>query len=253
MPTPTAAEIIERVKARYAGCRTYEDEGESTTVIIHGPKPWDRRTTKKPFKTAFARPTHFYFESADAGIGPESEWGRGVAWQNDRGVFKWSTLPVPRLTDDPLTLDSALAGLGGSAPTNVPRLLGCLEKFDAPLVELPASATRTEWSGVECFMLDGTWRGKPHRVWIECATFLLRRVESRTVFNDRLREQMAARTRAELTKPNLNEKQRAVLEQALARSTENLAGDFTTETTTIWHPRMDHDINPAVFEFTPPE
>src|SRR5436190_6736346 len=214
-PTPTAPEIISRVKARYAGCRSYEDTGEVTRVIVTQPEQWDRQTVKVSFKTAFVRPTYFYFESAEVASGPKSEWARGAAWKNDRGVFQWNTSPVPRLTDDPITLDLALAGMRGLGATNVPRLLGCLEHCNTPSLNVLATSTWTEWTGLECYVLEGAWRGEPHRVWVECATFMLRRADSRYEYADE--------------SPN-----------------------FTAETTTVWHPRMNHAINPKVFEFTPP-
>jgi hypothetical protein len=90
--SPSAAEILTSVAARYAAARTYQDSGEQATVFVHGPKPWQRRTTRKVFRSAMERPNRFLFEYKDVSVGPESEWHVGALWRDDEGVHAWSHL-----------------------------------------------------------------------------------------------------------------------------------------------------------------
>jgi hypothetical protein len=87
MPTEQpAAEILANVVRTYATCRSYREEGDERTVFITGTLPWQRRTTRKRFRTAFVRPDRLFFEYLEVEVGPEAEWHRGVVWTDATGV-----------------------------------------------------------------------------------------------------------------------------------------------------------------------
>src|SRR5678816_1028960 len=89
MPTPTASEIIERVKARYAGSRTYQDEGAvSTTLVnaVHG-----RHTVLGIFHTVLERPftgpIRFAYEYASQTTNKPDSLDFRV-WTNQSSVYR---------------------------------------------------------------------------------------------------------------------------------------------------------------------
>src|SRR4029079_1550033 len=90
--TPSASDVLSRVGETLAFCRSYRDEGERTTVFIHGRWPWNRQTARTRFKTAVRRPDRFFFEYSEVGFGPESEWVRGTVWADSSGTYTWWTL-----------------------------------------------------------------------------------------------------------------------------------------------------------------
>ena len=62
-PQLTPAEILARVSSVYASCRSYSDEGEtSTTIAVRGTTPGSPRPLTESFSTAFVRPDAFRFE-----------------------------------------------------------------------------------------------------------------------------------------------------------------------------------------------
>src|SRR6185436_14957271 len=209
--TPTAQEIIERVKALYAGCRSYEDTGERTRVMIRGPKPWHRTTTRQRFNTAFIRDASFRFEGREVGVGPEDEWPRSAVWLNSRGVFRWDSNvnEVPReitKSTSALVLRIAFVGI-----VNEP------SAYKIPSLLLPELAFRQPWSpasepmrvdeahldGVACFVIDSTFQDRARRSWIEQEALLVRRISDRTVFDERSRQNMISSFESELASSDL--------------------------------------------------
>src|SRR5947207_8977125 len=81
-PQLTPAEIMARVSSVYASCRTYSDEGEtSTTVAEKGAKPEAYRPFVERFSTAFVRPDAFRFAFH---AGPPQLERRYIAWKSGR-------------------------------------------------------------------------------------------------------------------------------------------------------------------------
>src|SRR5436190_16890939 len=203
--TPTAPEIIERVKARYAGCRTYQDEGEQMTRFVHetpGSAPRSR-TTKKKFRTAFVRPDLCFFEYREVALGPESEWDRGVVCSTPSGTQKWWSLRSPH--DTPGDLAHALggfAGVSGGTSVGVPALLIPALKAGSTL-PIADSATRiedTELDGVRCYRVEGMKHPlRPAAIaWIEIETGYLRRIDERSVFTEQSMATMHVESRKRL-------------------------------------------------------
>lgn len=261
MNAPTAAEIIERVKARYASCRSYEDTGQQSTRFTHegsGSAP-RFRTTKKKFRTAFVRPDLFFFEFREVGLGPESEWEYGVVCATPSGTQRWWSLRSPH--DKPGDLSNelgAFAGVSRGTSVVVPSSLIPTLRTASPLPD-PETATLLDdmdLDGVRCHRIEG--KNHPMRLakiaWVEAETYDLRRTDERSDLTEqsmsKMHEDSRKRLQAEVKDP---EKLASILARLDKAEKERNCEPFTTEITTIWHPRMDHDINPAVFEFTPPE
>jgi hypothetical protein len=64
-PTSSPQEILDKMVAVYASCSSYVDKGQVKTTFFENSGP---RTTKRPFSTAFVRPSRFRFEFEDRGI-----------------------------------------------------------------------------------------------------------------------------------------------------------------------------------------
>jgi hypothetical protein len=120
----TAADILQNAGSVYASCASYQDRGEHTVVYVQGRLPPGRRTRKLLFRTAFIRPDRFFFEYREVGIGPESEWRRGVIWADASGVWTWTTLsPESRRSESILSAGGSLAGVSGGTSAFLTRLL----------------------------------------------------------------------------------------------------------------------------------
>lgn len=247
--------LLSRVATRYASARSYRDTGEHTTVFIDGPKPWQRRTTRKPFRTAFVRPDRFFFEYADATIGPDSEWQRGYAWQASESsqAWTWSTIGSKREGPWPLSKAlGALAGVSGRTSWRVARLLGAIGETEA----IPRDAALVgfdEFEGARCAVLEGEGRGGQHgRFWIDTSEFVLRRLDARQAFGEDTHRELTASLRQAVEKHTGNDASRSAMQKALEQRESLPARNFTTESTTVWRPSFDVAIAESEFEFRPP-
>jgi hypothetical protein len=205
----SAGEILERMATTYATCKTYQDSGWVTTIFIRGD---GQRTDKKPFSTAFVRPTRFRFEFKSSFDG--HTWHRYLVCADGADARTWWDIQ-PGVTQQPslaLGLAGATGVSGGSAHT-VPALLmpdtiGGKRLTDLTQLKRLGDAKIGE---VDCFRIQGTLvievdpaererhrqemmkvtgkdRGSPARgpetLWIDRSTFLLRRIDEQTQFDD---------------------------------------------------------------------
>jgi hypothetical protein len=205
----TAGEILERMATTYAKCKTYQDSGCVTTIFIQGD---GQRTDKKPFSTTYVRPARFRFEFKSSFDG--DTWHRYIVWADGGDARTWWDIR-PGVSQQP-SLSLGLAGAtgvsGGSAHT-VPALLMPDSIGGRRLTDL-TQLKRLEdakFDGVDCFRIQGrllievgpaererrrqevmkvTGRdlGTPVRgpatLWIDRSTFLLRRIDEQTQFDD---------------------------------------------------------------------
>lgn len=232
---PSAVAILARMAARYATCRSYQDVGELVDVIVNGPKPWQRRTSRRTFQTAFVRPDRMLFEFKERTLGPESEWPHFALWSNSAGVCEWSTFlaeETPRTTRFD-GLAKALASeelLYLGSRCRVPRLLLGLDDASALAAFESADVVGVdEIDGRRCWRVVGRYEGRPETLWIDCEDFALRRHHERTYFDPTV--------------------ERVLLPRGAALS---LVSNFTTETTTFYSPRFELELAASVFEITPP-
>jgi hypothetical protein len=257
MPTEhSASEILARVAETYASCRSYRDDGEEQTVFITGTMPWHRNTTRKRFRTAFVRPERLFFEYREVGIGPESEWHRGVAWTDASGPHAWNSLGINVVKID--SIDSAvgsLAGLSNSASSFAAKLL--LPGIGGPSY-LPDPVTARLIGdeivdGVPCHRIEGQrFSNQPVTIWVECQSFLVRRVASGMEFSEETLRRQEQQLRDYIAKMPANAPSRARLEKGAAMRAEHPTTAFRAEATMLRRAAINVEIDESVFAFTPP-
>jgi outer membrane lipoprotein-sorting protein len=171
----TAEQILARMAKSYADCSSYRDAGEVTTVFFGG---MGKRTVKKPFTTAFVRPDRFRFEFQER-MG-EEEWRRMIIWQGGGDVRSWWDLRPG--VEHPSSLDIGLAGatgVSGSSAHNIPRLLlpDRIQGRSLTHLEELQRLPDAKFDGSDCFRVAGKSHGDPETLWIDKASFLVRRID----------------------------------------------------------------------------
>lgn len=240
------SDLVARVRAAYAACRSYRDMGEASVTIARGPKPWQRTTQRFPFQSAFVRPARFLFEWKVMGVGPHEEWPHAAAWRNARGMFAWETsaeLAEPRLAS-PGALAEVLErwspACGGSA-TLVPRLLGVIGGDD-PLEGLQV-AGEDEVDGLRAQRLEKSLVGGVFVAWIALERPLLLRTFSRL----RHSPERDAALRALAARADLPEELRKLVAES-----PSVSGERIVETTLFLRPEFDPALDDSSFDLAPP-
>lgn len=257
--SPSAAEILTSVAARYAAARTYQDTGEQTTVFVHGPKSWQRRTMRKVFRSAMERPTRFLFEYKEVAVGPESEWHVGAMWRDDAGVHAWSYLHPTLRSNLAFGLELAgLTGVSGGLSSFVTKLF--LPELECnPVLPDADEVTRIDrgmFDEHECHRIEAPPRrqgGESVVLWFDKASWLLRGREETSTFDESVRRRHDESIREALEKMARDDPNRPMMEEAVARRASSRTEDYTTVSTTIWRPRVDEPIDPRAFVFVPSE
>ena len=188
----TADAILARMGNSYAGCHTYQDHGSVRTSEIPGKQ---HSAETQAFSTVFERSGCFRFE-----YGPDKD--NYVVWMRGRHVRFYGAasermsvliriglflLSVPgRLYTSLFAREQMLAlalagatGVSGGSAHHVPALLMPELKMRWPLTRLQ-NAERLEDGLLEdtrCFCVRGKYAGDAMLLWIEQATFLVRRIE----------------------------------------------------------------------------
>jgi outer membrane lipoprotein-sorting protein len=172
-------EIIARMAETYAVAQSYEDEGEVNTVFVDDVNG-RRRTQKLTFSTKFVRPKLFRFEfSQHAREGGEGQ-NRYVIWSNagpTRCKIWWTIQPEIKEA----TLASAVGGAngisGGSSLTIPEFLLGAGSGLPFTGMHDFKLAGEETVDGAACARIDGkNIAGEPETVWIDKATFLVKKI-----------------------------------------------------------------------------
>lgn len=178
----TAQQILDKMTTTYATCKSYRDSGVVTNDF--GPHSagdnFPRHVDVKPFRTAFVRPDQFRFEYYDGT--PEKLY---IVWAKGGEVRRWWYIKtgVEKEPSLDLSLGGATGVSGGSAHT-IPALLlpdqvgGAKLLAMIDLTRLPDESLE----GTPCFKLQGKYGfgNQPRTVWLEKATFLVRRIAERT-------------------------------------------------------------------------
>jgi hypothetical protein len=221
----TAAELIEKVKAKYSGAKTYRDEGVLTATYQTAP----RHTETKPFSTAFERNGGFLWEfraAATPGAKPTSKY---VVWSKNQKQFaSWWT--VKGKQDSFTTFDMAMAGptgiSGGSATAVVPLLRG-IRVTDFGSLRSPELKGQEKIDGINCQILTGKsgFSDGEETYWIDADSAIrkIRRVETID----------PTKAPGPDGKPGVGAK-------------------FTVDTVITFQPEFDVKMEPKAFEFVPP-
>ena len=251
----TAKEILVSCAVTYATCRSYEDSGEHTTVFVKGPRSWNRHTTIQRFRTAFVRPDRFLFEFAHVAVGPEQEWTRAVCWNDGKSIRSWSTLAGEEKTHEslPMALGSS-GGISGGVSLFSPRLLLPTQETKSPLPEEDRARLigRERIDAFECFILEGPFREDTVRLAIDCQSFLIRRRQADRAHTPATHDALLQSMRKSLGQMSPDDPHRATAEQSIKSLESMTSTDFTTQSTTVWHPTLDPELDASVFEFHPP-
>lgn len=189
----SAVRILLNLKRAYASCQSYRDRGE---VRLTGAIEGGSFATTIPFSTVFVRGGPFRFELTDRGLGERESrlilWAEGAVvrawWEAGGGERRVESLRA--------ALETA-AGVSAGASTRVPGLLLPGEGGEGLFIGAPERLPDGEDRGVPCFRIRGQGKPTPYQlvtgsgavtveaeeitVWIDRATFLLRKVEERRV------------------------------------------------------------------------
>ena len=189
--TQTPETILLSMARVYRNCRSYRDSGEVRGVL----RVEDGRAgSRRPFATAFVRPDRFRFRFTDSGLGERTS--SYVVWTEGTEVRAWwDAQPGVRSMESLKEALGTASGISGGSSTRVPALLLPRQVGEGPPL---ATADRIDDGtdrGVACFRIKGRPRAVPYTVttgghvltvqdetvtlWIERATFLLRKVEER--------------------------------------------------------------------------
>jgi outer membrane lipoprotein-sorting protein len=177
----TSETIIAQMKKTYANSQTYQDTGVVTTTFIQSSGNW---IDEKPFSTAFVRADRFRYEYKET---QSSNEYRYIIWRNGPEVLSWWDVTPGINTED--SLDMAIAGAtgvsGGSAHT-ISALLLSDEISGRQLTDITESQRidNAAIDGVNCYRIQGKFAGDPMTIWIEAATFLVRRIETQHTFSN---------------------------------------------------------------------
>lgn len=165
----TANEILAKVTAVYAGCRTYSDEGTTNTETsgIRGRHSY--------FRSAFVRPGNFRFQLwfNSEKRGSTNPW---VVWKNGDVIqtqFPSST-GVQNLRFD--TALSRMAAFSAGSSVAVPQLLlpdafRAVQLFSLIVDAKVAGEDKT--NGRQSFRIEGTLAGLPIKLWIDKTQYLV--------------------------------------------------------------------------------
>lgn len=170
---PSADEILARVAATYASCRSYYDEGS----IKSGFKMFGNGY----FRTTFVRPNHLAFEFWLTR--EDKDRGRGwVVWKNGDAVNSWLPLTFQsnfgRRREAPLdtALDRLSSPSAGNSLTIAPLLLPDLFRTSDLLSAMSDVRVtgKEKIDGRETFRLEGKlWGNQPVRLWIDHTEYVI--------------------------------------------------------------------------------
>jgi hypothetical protein len=186
----SAAELLAKVKAAYAGMDHYADEGSVDTHFFDAAGKLEKNRSLKPFKTRFRRGHYFKFEFAEQTFfGPRKRY---VVYTDFKSARSWWA--VTSKTEENPKLMRILAPLGGvseSASELVPSLLMPEEALPSPLSSQDADCDGPwDKDGQASYRL---WVCRGSRevrcYWIDAQSFLLRKVETESIFGDESREE----------------------------------------------------------------
>ncbi len=173
----TAQQILDKMAAAYATCKSYRDSGVVTNDF--GPRPgsgatYPRHVDVKPFRTAFVRPDLFRFEYDNPT--PEKSY---IIWAKRGDVRTWWYVK-PGVEKQP-SLGEAVAGATGVSSGSahiIPSLL-LPDRIGGRKLTAMTDLKRLPDEVVEqtlCFKLEGKYVNRPTTLWLEKADFLLVRM-----------------------------------------------------------------------------
>ena len=150
-----------------------------------------------------------------------------------------------------------MTGISGGLSSFVTKLF-LPELSCNPLLPDAATAHMLESAAVdghECYRIAGVPRrpgGEGLVLWFDKASWLMRRLEQTTRFDEDLRRSHDESAREALAKMAPDDAKRPMMETFLARQASRRVEPYTTESRTIWRPRIDETVDRASFRFVMP-
>ena len=181
---PSANEILTRVAATYASCRSYYDEGS----IKSGSKALGNGI----FRTTFVRPNHLAFELWSSREDKENHRG-WVVWTNGEQVTSWlpwnigSGLGPRREPPVDMALERLAYPSAGSSLIISPLLFPDWFRTSDLLTSISdvRLAGNEKIDGRETFRLEGTlWRQQPIKLWIDKTQHVIVKISRRVLLGD---------------------------------------------------------------------
>jgi hypothetical protein len=163
------------MKEVYANAHTYQDKGLVKVVIRF---PERDHTVKKPFTTAFVRPSRFRFEYTE--IEPLVKTSKFIAYQNGQDIKAHWDLDegVSQITSIGEALAAAAGISGGSARTVPTMLLPEESHFRNAILffSSPKRAADEVIDGIDCYRIEDPNDYRDLTLWIDKEEFLLRKI-----------------------------------------------------------------------------
>lgn len=174
----TASEIFVLMAQTYRGCKSYSDSGVVKAIWIT--PDGQTRTSEEPFTTAFVRPDRFRLAFQHT-IREKDKPLRYILWGRGAQVQTWWDLK-PGVTTPP-SLGMALAtatGVSLGSAFTIPGLLLGEEMGGWRLRTLPDAIRLADarLGAVNCFRIKGKVGPALMTIWIDSATFLVRRIDT---------------------------------------------------------------------------
>src|SRR5947209_15674711 len=116
----TPDEILGAMAEVYATCPTYRDSGQVVTHFFDPGSDRPKRTSVRPFETAFVRPDRFRFEYRNR-YKDDGPWYRHIVWAKGGDVRMWWDVRTGVEYPDSLGMAIAAAtGVSGGSAHVVP-------------------------------------------------------------------------------------------------------------------------------------
>ena len=183
--TLTAEGILDRTAKTYSECKSYRDTGLVETLFIQAN---GNRTVEKPFTTAFIHPDRFRFEYRDQ-MG--NQLSRYIIWANGKDVQTWwDVRPGVQKKDSLASALGAATGVSSGSARRIPGLLLSDQIGAGWDIKALGERKRIEdakLAKVDCFRVQGVTgvpTDGPVTLWIDKATFLVRRIDEQGMFDN---------------------------------------------------------------------
>mgnify|MGYP001096355021 CR=1 FL=1 len=216
---PTPAQVLAKTFKTYAEAKSYEDEGEVVQVFIEQIliQPTGKWTVKRPFSTRFVRPKLYRYEFSERKGDGEDERTRYVIWSDaapGRSKHWWTIQPEIKVDSLETSIGGA-AGVSGGSSLTIPALLmpDAIKGNILAMLKDLKPAVEEVVDGVACVKIEGNFAG----------------IYQQTIWIDK--------------------------KTALVRKLYHTfkIPNATVQQTTTYKPRINVDIAPKEFEFTPPK
>jgi peroxiredoxin/outer membrane lipoprotein-sorting protein len=172
---PAASDVLARVATTYRGLRAYADHGTITDRISTANGTREYTST---FRTAFVRPNKLRFEYDNLGSTDRDY----VIWTADGRARTYWYLKPSLVREDGGIADALEEAAGLSSMTSyvIPQLLQP-DLLDGGIGDLDHAVTVGEDSieGRVCFHLRGALAGATTELWIDRASYLIRKLAAR--------------------------------------------------------------------------